>query len=151
MKEKILLHACCAVCMAYPIEYLKEKAFGVEPKITTRFANNRINLSEAVSLDFKPSEQLLFSYLEEQNIQSLNEIINYPNETLKRIIPNLVYDEDIIITNKEEYYANAIIDIFDFKKLGIERLYLERKNEIIEQLLRCDIVNIYNKLKRWKI
>ena len=23
-KQKILLHACCAVCMAYPIEYLKE-------------------------------------------------------------------------------------------------------------------------------
>lgn len=129
------------------IEYLKEKAFGVEPKITTRFANKRINLSEAVGLDFKPSEQLLFSYLEKQNIKSLNKIINYPNETLKRLIPNLVYYEDIIVTNKKEYYANAIIDIFDFKKLGIERLYPERKNEIIEQLLRCDIVNIYNKLK----
>ena len=33
---------------------------------------------------------------------------NYINHQL-----NLVYDEDIIITNKEEYYANAIIDIFD--------------------------------------
>ena len=130
------------------IEYLKEKAFGVEPKITTRFANKRINLSEAVSLDFKPSEQLLFSYLEKQNIKSLNKIINYPNETLKRLIPNLVYYEDIIVTNKKEYYANAIIDMFDFKKLGIERLYPERKNEIIEQLLKCDIVNIYNKLKK---
>ena len=129
------------------IEYLKEKAFGVEPKITTRFANKWINLSEAVSLDFKSSEQLLFNYLEHQTIQSLNEIINYPNETLKRLIPNLVYYEDIIVTNKKEYYANAIIDIFDFKKLGIERLYPERKNEIIEQLLKCDIVNIYNKLK----
>ena len=129
------------------IEYLNIKAFGVEPKITTRFENNRVNLSEAVSLDFKPSEQLLFNYLEHQTIQSLNEIINYPNETLKRIVPNLVYDEDIIITNKEEYYAKAIIDIFDWKKLGIERLYPERKNEIIEQLLKCDIVNIYNNLK----
>ena len=124
------------------IDYLKEKGFGVEPKITTRFSNNRINLSEAVSLDFKPSEQLLFNYLEEQNIRSLNEIINYPNETLKRLIPNLVYDEDRNINNKDEYYANAIIDIFDFKKLGIERLYPERRNEIIEQLLRCDIVSI---------
>ena len=38
-----------------------------------------------------------------------------------------------MITNKEEYYANAIIEMFDWKKLGIERLYPERKNEIIDQ------------------
>ena len=129
------------------IEYLNIKAFGVEPKITTRFENNRVNLSEAVSLNFKPSEQLLFNYLEHQNVQSLNEIIINSNETLKKIISVLVFEEDIIINNKEEYYANAIIDLFNWKKLGIERLYPERKNEIIEQLLKCDIVNIYNNFK----
>ena len=129
------------------IKYLTKKGFGVEPKITTRFENNRINLSEAVSLDFNYSEKILFNYLENQTIQSLNQIINYPNETLKKIIPGLVFDEDIIINNKEEYYANAIIDIFEWKKLGIKRLYPERKNEIIEKLLKCNIIDIYNKLK----
>ena len=33
------------------------------------------------------------------------------------------------MTNKEEYYANAIIDIFDWKKLKIKRLYPERRND----------------------
>ncbi len=53
MKEKILLHACCAVCMAYPIEYLKEN---YEPVVF--FCNPNI-------------------YPEEEYLRRRNELIKY--------------------------------------------------------------------------
>ena len=68
--EKILLHACCAVCMAYPIEILKEN---YEPVVF--FCNPNIYPEE----EYLRRRDELIKYCEEKGFEYI--IDNYEPES----------------------------------------------------------------------
>lgn len=51
----------------------------------------------------------------------------------------------------DEYYAGAIIDLYDWEKLGIEEFTIEQRNDLIQKLKESDCVSIYKKLKEAEI
>ena len=123
--------------------YINDNCFGIEPEIVLRQNNRGFKISESVNLNINSKEYDTLSQITSLSYEELENIINNPKSSINYFIKDL--DERSL--SKEDYYANAIIDLFDFKKLGIESLDIEKRNDIIKKLKEKDVVNVYNKLK----
>ena len=123
--------------------YINDNCFGIEPEIVLRQNNRGLKISESVNLSINSKEYDVLSQITSLSYEELENIINNPKSSINYFIKDL--DERSL--SKEDYYANAIIDLFDFKKLGIESLDIEKRNDIIKKLKEKDVVNVYNKLK----
>ena len=130
------------------IEKIKRETYGIEPEIFSKKNTSKFKVSESVSLDFDINEQILFSYINNLNKQQLEKIIENPTEMINYYINITNKDEGY---SKEEYYANAIIDAFDWSKLGIVEFSPRRRDIIINKLLEYNIIEIYNSLKNQNI
>lgn len=78
---KLLLHVCCAPCLIYPLEYLREKGF----KITGFFYNPNIHpfseyksRKQAVEDSGKEIEMIYPQYQPQEFFQAVNLKENYP-------------------------------------------------------------------------
>ena len=85
---------------------------------------------QSVNLNINSKEYDTLSQITSLSYEELENIINNPKSSINYFIKDL--DEKSL--SKEDYYANAIIDLFDFKKLGIESLDIEKRNDIIKRL-----------------
>ncbi|MGM9879220.1 MAG: DEAD/DEAH box helicase family protein [Bacilli bacterium] len=128
------------------IEKLKEETYGIEPEIFSRNNKKKFQVSESISLDFNTKETGLFKYIDQLNTEDLEQIIKNPMNALRYYLENFSEIKEKYI-DKETYYANAIIDSFDWSTLNIVEFSPRRRNIIVEKLLEYDIVEIYNSLK----
>ncbi len=71
MTEKILLHACCAVCMAYPVQKLKESGYDV----TVFFFNPNISPAQ----EYKRRRDELIKYAKHTGCNYIIEEENHEN------------------------------------------------------------------------
>lgn len=118
------------------LDYIEKNTYGIEPELTTRLSLNKVQVSESVSLNFGENEKNLFEYLFKLSIGQLNYIINNPFESLKILLNNFSNDVlDNLSINKEDWYANNIIDLIDFNRLGVvNNLSISQRNDIIKTL-----------------
>lgn len=133
-------------------KYMEEHTYGIEPEITTRISGNKIQVSESVSLDFLQEEKSLFEYLTKLNVGQLNYIMNKPTETLKILLSNFIDEElDITLQDKEDWYANSIIDMLDLERLGVSNnLSLTQRKDIVDALKANNFYEKYLFLKNNK-
>ena len=133
------------------ISYIKNKTYGIEPEITTKLSNNLHAISESVSLDFSQSEEELFEYIDKLDIESLVKILNNPNETIKLLLNDFIEYETITV-DKEEWYANSIIELLDWESFGVkEKLSQSQREDIINALKEHNFMEIYEELKNKNI
>ena len=128
------------------LDYMITSTYGVEPTIFSRVTGNKKQVSESVSLNLTNRDNELFNFINNLNENSLISIINNPLQAFKYYLINFKNIEHYDI-DKIDYYANAIIDIFDWDKLGVVKFSIKQRNDIINKLKEYDIVNIYNELK----
>lgn len=122
-----------------------DTCFGIEPSILKK--SNLLNktISETVGLDISYEEQELLDYILKLDKEDLEVIINKPLESLKVLVENLdIYRNKI---SKEEWFANAIIDLFDFKKLNIRSISITQRSDLVNKLIEYNCVDVYYKLK----
>lgn len=131
------------------IQYISKNGFEIEPEIITRQSNKGIKLSESVSLDLKNdeanlvdrikdlSEQEELDVLKKGGLSNIGNVISSSFAQSKR--------EDKI--EKEEYYAEAIISLYNWQKIGIDELTLEEKNNLIQRLQDEYCLDLYQKLE----
>ena len=131
------------------IQYISKNGFDIEPEIITRQSNKGIKLSESVSLDLKNdeanlvdrikdlSEQEELDILEKGGLSNIGNVISSSFAQSKR--------EDKI--EKEEYYAEAIISLYNWSKIGIEEFTLDEKNNLIKRLQDEYCLDLYRKLE----
>ena len=131
------------------IQYISKNGFDIEPEIITRQSNKGIKLSESVALDLKDeeiqlagkikdlSEQEELDILEKGGLSNIGNVISSSFAQSKR--------EDKI--EKEEYYAEAIISLYNWQKIGIEEFTLEEKNNLIQRLQDEYCLELYQKLE----
>ena len=131
------------------IQYISNNGFEIEPEIITRQSNKGIKLSESVSLDLKNeeaslvdtikdlSEQEELDILEKGGLSNVGNVMSSTFSKSKR--------EDKI--SKEEYYAEAIISLYDWEKIGIDELTLEEKNKLTIRLQDEYCLDLYRKLE----
>ena len=128
------------------LSYLRYHTYGVEPEVFSRQSSNRMKISESVSLDFSPTERELFDFIDKLSTNDLDYIINNPTEALKYYLENFD-DIEHRQVDKETYYANAIVDLFNWSKLNVVSFSNRQRNQIVDRLKESNIVEIYNALK----
>ena len=131
------------------IQYIAENGFEIEPDAITRQTGKGYKISESVNLDLKKNEENLIEDIKHLSTQELIDIMEKggladTKNIITNTFSNIERDEQI---SKQEYYASAIIDLYDWKKIGIEEFTVEQRNDLLQKLQEKDSINIYRKLQ----
>ena len=131
------------------IKKLLADGFVIEPDIINRKTNKGFKLSESVNIDLKNDELYLLDLVKKLDTASLLKIITEnKNENIQNIthlLSNNTINNSSI--NKEDYFAESIIDSYDFSKLGIIGFDLSTKKVFIKKLKENNCLELYYKLK----
>ena len=131
------------------IQYISDNGFEIEPEIITRQSNKGIKLSESVSLDLKNEEASLVEKIKDLSEQEELDILDKGGLSNVRNMMSSTFSQserkDKI--SKEEYYAEAIISLYDWKKIGIDEFTLEEKNKLTKRLQDEYCLDLYRKLE----
>ena len=125
---------------------LRKNTYGIEPLIFSRTYTNKFKVSETVNLDIRNSERELIDFMNSVSVITLEQLINNPKGILNYYLNNF---KEIKYQNvsKDVYYANAIIDLFDWSKLDIVNFSSSQRNDIVNELLKHNVVLLYETLK----
>ena len=131
------------------IKYIENNGFEIEPKITTRKSNTGYRISESVNLNLKPNEIGLVDSIKSLTDEEQMQIIQDRGlSNVKEImISNFAQLQTAEAMSKEEYFASAIADMYDWGSLNIEEISVTERNELIQKLKQSNCVSIYEKLK----
>ena len=131
------------------IEYIENNGFEIEPKITARKSNKGYRISESVNLDLKPNEIGLVDSIRNLTTEEQMQIIQDRGLSNVRDIMNTSFAQMQTAhqISKEDYFASAIVDTYDWDKINVEELSITERNELIQKLKQSNCVSIYEKLK----
>ena len=131
------------------IKYIENNGFEIEPKITTRKSNTGYRISESVNLNLKPNEIGLVDSIKSLTDEEQMQIIQDRGLSNVRDImtSNFAQLQTAEAMSKEEYFASAIADMYDWGSLNIEKISVAERNELIQKLKQSNCVSIYEKLK----
>ena len=131
------------------IKYIENNGFEIEPKITTRKSNTGYRISESVNLNLKPNEIGLVDSIKTLTDEEQMQIIQDRGLSNVRDImtSNFAKMQTMETIEKEDYFASAIADMYDWGSLNIEEISVAERNELIQKLKQSNCVSIYEKLK----
>ena len=131
------------------IKYIENNGFEIEPKITTRKSNTGYRISESVNLNLKPNEIGLVDSIKNLTDEEQMQIIQDRGLSNVRDIMNTSFAQMQTVQqiSKEDYFASAIADMYDWGSLNIEEISVTERNELIQKLKQSNCVSIYEKLK----
>ena len=131
------------------IKYIENNGFEIEPKITTRKSNTGYRISESVNLNLKPNEIGLVDSIKTLTDEEQMQIIQERGlSNVKEIMTsNFAKMQTMEAIEKEDYFASAIADMYDWGSLNIEEISVTERNELIQKLKQSNCVSIYEKLK----
>jgi len=131
------------------IKYIENNGFEIEPKITARKSNKGYRISESVNLDLKPNEIGLVDSIRNLTTEEQMQIIQDRGLSNVRDIMNTSFAQMQTAhqISKEDYFASAIVDTYDWDKINVEELSITERNELIQRLKQSNCVSIYEKLK----
>ena len=131
------------------IKYIENNGFEIEPKITTRKSNTGYRISESVNLNLKPNEIGLVDSIKTLTDEEQMQIIQERGLSNVRDImtSNFAKMQTMETIEKEDYFASAIADMYDWGSLNIEEISVAERNELIQKLKQSNCLSIYEKLK----
>ena len=131
------------------IKYIENNGFEIEPKITTRKSNTGYRISESVNLNLKPNEIGLVDSIKNLTDEEQMQIIQERGlSNVKEIMTsNFAKMQTMEAMEKEDYFASAIADMYDWRSLNIEEISVAERNELIQKLKQSNCLSIYEKLK----
>ena len=131
------------------IKYIENNGFEIEPKITARKSNTGYRISESVNLNLKPNEIGLVDSIKTLTDEEQMQIIQDRGLSNVRDIMNTSFAQMQTVQqiSKEDYFASAIVDTYDWDKINVEELSITERNELIQKLKQSNCVSIYEKLK----
>ena len=123
------------------IEQISKEGFGIEPEIFSRAKGNGLSVSENVRVGIAPKEQEMFE-----------KVKNYSEEELQHVLQNsqevfLEFLDKKYQISENEYYANAVIDLFDWESIGVVPFSIQRREQLVQKLLESDVVGTYQRLR----
>lgn len=132
------------------IQYISNNGFRIEPNIMTKRNNKGIRLSESVNFELKSEEIDLIDKIKGLSGEEQIEIIKSGGisdvkNIIKSTFSKLQRNERI---SKEEYYAEAIFSLYDWKKTGIEEFTTTERNNLIKKIQNEYCVDLYQKLEK---
>ena len=127
----------------------ENNGYEIEPKITTRKSNTGYRISESVNLNLKPNEIGLVDSIKTLTDEEQMQIVQERGLSNVRDImtSNFAKMQTMEAMEKEDYFASAIVDTYDWDKINVEELSITERNELIQKLKQSNCVSIYEKLK----
>ncbi len=159
---------------------IKRAGMAIEPEIITRQSRKGARISESVNLDIYSAENSVIKEISECSQEELLEIVKSGGATTIRNILQKAFsdrefaddvqtfgnqenEEEIITENsragalqsvvmsKQEYYARAVMELYDFRKIGINSFKYYEKQNFIEKLMKLDCEKIYKEIEKLDI
>lgn len=131
------------------INKIIEKTYAIEPEIIQRKSGVGYKLSESVNLNLTSQEMTLVEKINTMTSEELFDIIseNNPREIKKILIPLLYSYKENISIDKETYFASALVDSYNWSKLGILEFSNIQRSELINKIKEYNCLDLYNILK----
>ena len=130
------------------LQEILNSCFGIEPNIMSRNIKYDNKVSDTISLTIPKEYQSIVDYINVLSINDISNLFNSPQNAFNTLFSNYVGTQNIEPQNKEEWYANGIIDMVDLSSMGIETsLNIEQRRKIINDLVSRNFMEFYEKVK----
>ena len=132
------------------LNYILKNGYGIEPEITVRKSKDLVNVSESVSINISPRKERLVSYINSLDSNHLMYVLDSPNKAIEMLMSKFLERKEKV--PKEEWIADAMIDLLDLDRLGIEfNLRQSQREDIKKALIKNNVSNVYFYLKRQNV
>ena len=123
------------------IEKVKEEGLGIEPEIFSRAKGNGLSVSENVRVGIREKEKTMYEKVMNDSEEQLRQVLQEPEKVFTEFL-----DKNYQMT-ENEYYANAVINLFDWESIGVVPFSIERRDKLVKKLMESDVVGTYQALR----
>ena len=130
------------------LQSLLDNSLGIEPTIMARSGNHALKVSDTVALYLPKNYQSLYDYVNNLQIQDMYNLFTNPTVAFNTLFTKYISDKELKPQDKEEWYANGLIDAIDLESLNLKTNFNEmQRRKIVNALVSHNFMDYYEKVK----
>ena len=130
------------------LQSLLDNSLGIEPTIMARSGNHAMKVSDTVALYLPKNYQSLYDYVNNLQVQDMYNLFTNPTNAFNTLFTKYISDKELKPQDKEEWYANGLIDAIDLETLNIKTNFSQSQREkIVNALVSHNFMDYYEKVK----
>ena len=130
------------------LQNLLDNSLGIEPTIMARSGNHALKVSDTVALYLPKNYQNLYDYVNNLQVQDMYNLFTNPTNTFNTLFTKYISDKELKPQDKEEWYANGLIDAIDLESLNLKTNFNEmQRRKIVNALVSHNFMDYYEKVK----
>ena len=130
------------------LQSLLDNSLGIEPTIMARSGNHALKVSDTVALYLPKNYQSLYDYINNLQVQDMYNLFTNPTNAFNTLFTKYISDKELKPQDKEEWYANGLIDAIDLESLNLKINFNEmQRRKIINALVTHNFMDYYEKVK----
>ena len=130
------------------LQSLLDNSLGIEPTIMARSGNHALKVSDTVALYLPKNYQSLYDYVNNLQVQDMYNLFTNPTNAFNTLFTKYISDKELKPQNKEEWYANGLIDAIDLESLNLKTNFNEmQRRKIVNALVSHNFMDYYEKVK----
>ena len=130
------------------LQSILDNSLGIEPVIMARSGNHALKVSDTVALYLPKNYQSLYDYVSNLQVQDMYNLFTKPTDAFNTLFTKYISDKELKPQNKEEWYANGLIDAIDLESLNLKTNFSQSQREkIVNALVSHNFMDYYEKVK----
>ncbi len=130
------------------LQSILDNSLGIEPTIMARSGNHALKVSDTVALYLPKNYQSLYDYVNNLQIQDMYNLFTNPTVAFNTLFTKYISDKELKLQDKEEWYANGLVDAIDLKSLNLKTNFNEmQRRKIVNALVSHNFMDYYEKVK----
>ncbi len=130
------------------LQSILDNSLGIEPTIMARSGNHAIKVSDTVALYLPKNYQSLYDYVNDLQVQDMYNLFTNPKDAFNTLFTKYVSDKELKPQDKEEWYANGLIDSIDLESLNVKTNFNQnQRRKIVNALVTHNFMDYYEKVK----
>ena len=130
------------------LQSLLDNSLGIEPTIMARSGNHTLKVSDTVALYLPKNYQSLYNYVNNLQVQDMYNLFTNPTVAFNTLFTKYISDKELKPQDKEEWYANGLIDAIDLESLNLKTNFNEmQRKKIVNALVSHNFMDYYEKVK----
>ena len=130
------------------LQSILDNSLGIEPTIMARSGNHAMKVSDTVALYLPKNYQNLYDYVNNLQVQDMYNLFSNPTNAFNTLFTKYISDKELKPQDKEEWYANGLIDAIDLESLNLKTNFNEvQRRKIVNALVSHNFMDYYEKVK----
>ncbi len=130
------------------LQSILDNSLGIEPTIMARSGNHALKVSDTVALYLSKNYQSLYDYVNNLQVQDMYNLFTNPTNAFNTLFTKYISDKELKPQDKEEWYANGLIDAIDLESLNIKTNFNDmQRRKIVNALVSHNFMDYYEKVK----